>query len=192
MTLGILIPLAAAAREHPWGEAWFLIPTIVAGCLGLAGLYTLAAVYAGWWLPQTAVERIGQPRLSDAVIRQVGMDGKLLVFEVGVKNEGKEDVPNGIVNLLVPDWATNLARSSDGGSPIHVGSVLHTAETLDGQHGSWYWTGTEVFPGVTAKLLYFRVKLPEARNLPIKLKVSSSALAEPFEQVQILEVRHGT
>jgi hypothetical protein len=55
--LSILIPLAASADKHPWTASWFLIPSIVAGALGLLGGYMLVGVYTGWRLPTTASER---------------------------------------------------------------------------------------------------------------------------------------
>jgi len=77
VALSIMIPLAAAAKPHPWTATWFLVPSCVAGVLGLSGFYLLLAVFTGWPLPQTASDRAAsrfQNELGALVFRGQELD----------------------------------------------------------------------------------------------------------------------
>src|SRR5436190_1876180 len=89
--LGILIPLTAAAKKHPWTAAWFVAPATIAGLLGLIGLYMLVAVYTGWWVPTTASAREAAVDLRMEQASVLRVDERKVLFQLGFRNRGRGD-----------------------------------------------------------------------------------------------------
>jgi hypothetical protein len=128
--LSIMIPLAAAAKPHPWTAGWFLLPSCVAGVLGLPGLYMLVSTYTGWWLPSTASERAAATdlRLEGFRIVSVYLTPEVqVVFRVGLNNRARRDVTNATVNVLVPDFVRAICRVDGSGGRIGQDSSAATS-----------------------------------------------------------------
>jgi hypothetical protein len=184
--LSILIPLAAAARPHPWTAAWFIAPACVAGVLGLAGFYMLLTIYTGWWLPPTASERAAVADLRVEAIEILSVyttPETQVLFRVGLNNRARRDVTNATLNVLVPDFVRAICQSKDGG---RIGQDSHavTAESIqeDGAGnpiGSRYWNRIELtFPGRTAYPMDFRASLPTPQLFRVLVRVVSADLPD--------------
>jgi hypothetical protein len=194
VTTGILVPLAAAAKPHPWHAAWFLVPSSIAGGIGLLGFYMLIAVYTGWPLPRTHSEREAAPRLTAENAYVVRAYGRVVIFQVGFKNEGRGDLDAATVNVLVPNFAIALARCDSSGNSIDSrGRAEPTSEsvTVD-EHGkplpSVFWDERLDFPGRVSRPIYFRVTLAgDQAELPVVVKVTAPPL-DDFERRYVLTV----
>ena len=183
----ILLPLAAAAKAHPWGQIWFLAPGATAGLFAILGVYVLAAVYIGWPLPLTAMERIAAPRLS-LVGTSVVRDSNGIVFGIKFMNEGKADIPHATVNVVVPTTVSDLQRVTPEGKERQQeeGGVYETARSIatndQGQPlPSRYWAGPVRFPGGVTRSLHFKVGSAAPSAFPILVSVTAPELDESFE-----------
>jgi hypothetical protein len=173
-----------------WGEPWFLGFFAFAIFVGLMGAYFLAAVWSGWPTGSTAIERAFQPRLMDTTVEAYRLvHPHYVVVKIGTINAGRGNIDGALVNVLVPDFITEIDRcGEDGGTghPHHLGGVDHTSETLityQPNRQSIYWNGNISFPGRIARIAYFRLKKPGMRHdFPLRLRIVSPELKEPFDQ----------
>ncbi len=159
--LGLLAPTAAV---------------IVGAVCAAAGLYLLGGVYVGWWLPTTAVARAFQARLVvvEAHVRKVTL--AYFVVHLNVKNEGREDVADALVNFVVPDFVEEVKRCTPEGDvnvPEHKGAFWREDER--------FWNGNVSFPGGENRLIFFRVVPCRSGDFRARLTVASPALERRFE-----------
>ena len=169
--LGLLAPIAAA---------------IVAGVCIVAGLYVLGGIYVGWWLPTTAVERLFRPNLRDLEASIVKVSDPQVILRVGLYNAGRDNVPDAILNVVVPEFITEIHRCAEDGEigrEEHKGTFSRTPEPLiqdQPKLHSIYWNGNVSYPGRTHRVAYFRVTMPETRDFPVRLEITAPGLEEPF------------
>lgn len=190
VALSILIPLAVAAKSDPWGEPWFLAPSIISGVLGLAGLYMLAAVYTGWWLPTTASERVTRADLVDHGVEIIRRKDDFLVFQIGFENRGRLDIPKAVVNVTVPAFVASLGLCNLKGEALAGGTYSPTRASFfdEDEQDALFWNGYVDFPGRSSHPLYFRAILLEVRDVPIRWNVISVELPEEYERTAYLEL----
>lgn len=193
-TLALLIYASEVGRSvtggSVWGDKWFLGFFAFALAVGLIGVYLLAAVWFGFPTWTTAIERAFQPRLIDTnaeAHRLVHPD--YVVVKIGTINAGRGNVTRAMVNVVVPDFITQIDRcGEDGGTgnPRHDGESAHTSEALiryQPNRGSIFWNGYIDFPGRTARVTYFRLMMPGMRHdFPLRLRITSPELEEPIEE----------
>jgi hypothetical protein len=171
--LGLLAPVAAA---------------VVAAVSALAGGYLILGVYRGWPLPTTATERLFRPSLTSAAAHVISVHGHKVVFQIGIENAGRGDVPNGLLNVVVPEFVSELHRCTESGrigQPEHKGAVSHTSEALlpdEPETHSIYWNGNVSYPGRMSRIIYFRATISPIRDFPLRLKVIAPDLDEPFDE----------
>lgn len=192
--VAILIPLAVAAKQHPWGTTWFLIPLAIAALLGLLGIYMVVAVYTGWRLPKTASERQSAADLRVQEVQIVQRVGAFLVFRVGFRNYGRGDVSNATVNVIVPDFASTFALCSEAGAPIKGGAISRTSESIWSDDAgnpidSCYWANAGVsFAGRTSVVMHFLASVEDQPVLPVGYKVTSADLHDELHGVAVLQL----
>ncbi len=141
-----------------------------------AGGYLVIGVYMGWPLPTTAAERAFRPNLTVELtgLRDSGDD--FVVFHVAIKNHGRGDANDAFVNVVVPDFVTEMARCTaegETGLEEHKGAFSREAEQ--------FWNGNVSFPGRRTRFVFFRVTLPDQRGFPVRLNVTSPELNTPLE-----------
>lgn len=195
--LAILLPLTAAAKEGPWTTWWFLTLAPISCALGLTGFYMLTAVYTGAWLPRTALERRFTPRLVWSDTSVVRADEKAVVFRVGIGNEGRDNLDDAVVNLVVPSFVTRIWRSEESGERFREpGDQSTTPESLlDDDAGrpiaSTSWLGRMDFPGRTYRVMFFRAEMDTVRGFPARVLVVGPALDEGFTHYFTVEADAG-
>ena len=116
----ILVPLAVAAKNQPWTAPWFLALLGITASLACAGFYMLLAVYSGWWLPRTHLDRVFSPKivLDSATAR---VDSGMVMLHLGLRNDGRGNVRRAVVNLVVPTFVTALHRCDVRGEQLPYG-----------------------------------------------------------------------
>jgi len=137
-----------------------------------------ASTYLPLPVPRTRYERENAPdlRVKSFTLKQTDPGG-VVVFEIGLANEGRGDVHNATINVLVPDFANSVRLL--GGTGVWLTTPEPTIPGANG--GSIYWTQTNmVFPGRNAVLLDVEVQLLPLRDFPVRVKLLSSDLREPI------------
>ena len=194
-TLALLIYASEVARSDTggsvWADIWFLAFFAFAIAVGSLGVYLLAAVWFGWPTWTTAIERAFQPQLVDttAVAHRL-VHPNFVVVKIGTYNAGRGNVEDALVNVLVPDFITDIQRCDERGGighPLHMTIPgTHTSEGLipyQPSVGSIYWDGRVSFPGRIALIAYFLLAMPGMRHdFPLRLKITAPELQEPVEQ----------
>jgi hypothetical protein len=186
--LSIVFPLAAAVDPPALTAWWFLALSSIGGALALVGTYMVVAVYAGCWLPATARERAFRPRLQDAEAHVLRLDENDAVFRIALYNAGRGNVDGALLNVVVPDFITELHRCSETGVTgleEHKGAYSSTPEALledDPDVGSIYWNGNVSFPGRMHRLIFFRATLTSLRDFPVRLEITAPELETPFNK----------
>jgi hypothetical protein len=187
VALSILLPLAAAAKQHPWTAIWFLAPASAAGALAVIGFYIVAAVYVGWPLPPTAAEKALTPQLRAIDARFDGMTlGGHVTFQLHLDNPGRVDITNALINVVAPNFVLKLYRRKEtGDTHPDDGSYSETSVSLIADDAgkplpSIYWNGNVTFPGRTHRFLFFSAVMKEPRSFPIRVGITAESLSEPL------------
>jgi hypothetical protein len=162
-----LLIYQATPNANAWNAVWFLLAFSFLAALTAFGAYLFsAATYVSLLpLPRTRYERENAPDVKVESFQLLGTDpsGKVR-FQIGLANDGRGDVMNAGMNVLVPDWVGKVYRSGAPG-----GSCLSTPEpTLVGQSGgSVYWneTGLNIY-GRHSYLLSFEAEVSARARLP--------------------------
>lgn len=184
--LSILAPLTASADSPDWTAVWFLASAAAFGLFSALGVYVVVAVYVGWPLPPTAAQRAFRPNLADLKARIRHRDERHAIVEISVRNRGRGDLNDALVNLIVPEFVDEVERcTADGGPgrPEHAGAFWKEDEK--------FWNGNVSFPGRMVRLLFFRLTMPADRDFSMRLKVFSPTLPEIFERSFMPEMEGG-
>jgi len=161
--LGLLAPVAAA---------------VVAGVCAFVGAYLIVGgVYLGWPSFTTAAERVFRPRLVNASSRLVQTD-RGIVFELAALNEGRDDLIDANLNVVVPTFVTKLDRCSAHGQ---VGLPEHKGAFFPGRQEG-FWHGTVTFPGRMTRIVYFRAEMEPVRDFWVRWKVIAPVLNPTLEE----------
>lgn len=176
-------------QPSAWGLTWFLAVFAVAALMALGGAYVLAAVYVVELpLPLTRSERKFRPHLKDPVAQLVSVSQEIIVvFQIGLNNAGRGNVPEALLNVVVPEFIAELHRCTEMGEigrPEHRGSYSYTPESLlpdQPDLGSIYWNGNVSYPGRSHRVVYLRATMKERRDFPVRLEVTAPELDEPLK-----------
>lgn len=131
------------------------------------------------------------PRSDLLVPMEIGKE-KSFILRVGIANRQRPDIHNATINLLLPEFVPGFWPCDENGLPDRAasGKVMTTSEGLvpgSPEIASFYWAETgKVLPGRIATLLHFGVRVASARPTPIKLKIISADLEEPFVSEVVL------
>lgn len=182
IALAIVIPLAAGVQPHPWTASWFLAPACFFGALGLVGFYGLMALYTGWPLPVTAVERELAAELHIEPIQIEAQQNGAVRFQVGLRNDGGSDIANATVNIVVPSFIRTMYEADYRGVPARKqGNVTPTAESIQRVGGqdlpSIFWSESLGIPAGAAMPRYFVVEFDGAPQVfEVRVRIRAAAL----------------
>jgi len=200
--VALLIYWADGRVDHQpsaWGQGWFQGVFAFSALLGLAGAYVLVAVWVRLPLPATRLERDLQPRLERMTADVTRREGDQLFIRIGAFNAGRANIDGAMLNVLVPDYFTELDRCSEHGEvgrDEHKGATSHTPESLlerQPEVGSIYWNGNVSFPGRMSRVIYYRaVMATEVETFPLRLKVFASELDRLPNERFVLDVPKGS
>lgn len=134
--------------------------------------YMLIAIYAGWPLPRTASEREHATDLRFIEAHALRVDDGRIVFQVAFRNDGRGDVENALVNVVVPRRLEYLHRVRENGtSHPDDGGRSETDEYLPGgDEMSLYRNGNITFPGRISRIAYFAGAMSLQHDFPIRIK----------------------
>jgi hypothetical protein len=171
-----------------WGLVWFLTVFAISALMAISGAYVLSAVYLlALPLPKTRSERKFRPNLRFVEAHLVSLR-EIMVFQIGVQNAGRGNVPEALLNVVVPEFIAELHRCTEAGEigrQEHRGEYSHTPESLIPDQPdvrSIYWNGNVSFPGRTHRIVYLRATMNEVRDFPVRLEITSPELDEPLEK----------
>jgi len=192
--LTLLIYEAQSPHTHLWHTAWFLAAFTVAAFLTTTGIYILAALYLPLPLPPTRGERIASPRLQPRDAHVVEAKGSQVIFGLGFYNSGADELENAVVNVVVPDFVSQLERCNERGAALAEGTWSYTPESIaiddqDRPLPSVYWNGRVTFPGQVSRLIFFRATLSPLQDIPVKLLIMGAGLQKPLAARVTLSVR---
>jgi hypothetical protein len=193
--LALLIYASGADLSHEdasvWGEWWYRITFGVSVAMAAVGAYYLGAVWFGWPTWSTAIERALQPRLVNTTAEaHLLVHPDYVVVKIGSVNAGRGNIDGAMLNVLVPEFITEMERCDERGGTghrDHMGGTSHTPEALipyQPNLGSIYWNGNLSYPGRFARIAFFRLRMPGLpHDFPLRLKVSAPELDEPVDEV---------
>jgi hypothetical protein len=200
--LTLLIAAAATAAQPPLAErSWYLSAVAVSVLFVAMGAWLVLGVYVPWIpLPPTAHARQMAPDLKiDRVsILNAGrtMRGDIrIMFHVGFQNYGRGDVPNTIIEVLVPDFFLDFRCCDMFGNERLVGRLSQTAESLQksdqGEEiASRVWSRAGfTFYGNTATPIYFLLFQSDPQPFRVRVSATSSELAEAVGGIYDLDPR---
>jgi hypothetical protein len=116
--IALLIYAAEAGggnQPSPWGQTWFQSIFSVSAFFAALGAYVLLSVWFPLPLWATRSEREFQPRLEGTEAHVRKAYGNHVIFQIGTYNAGRGNVDGAIVNVIVPEFATELHRSTEDG-----------------------------------------------------------------------------
>jgi hypothetical protein len=200
--LTLLIAAGATASKHPLTGDWWYFPAAALSLLFAGvGAWLFLGVYVPWFkLPQTVHGRLmaSDLRLDRVTILQttetIGGDWRIM-FHVGFQNYGRGDVPNAIVQVLVPDFFRDFRYCDMFGRERDVGDLTNTSESLQADDAGapiesrvWSATGLTLY-GNAATPIYFLCFQKSLQPFRVRVSLTSSELSKPIDGIYDLDPR---